>query len=81
MSKIIDHVGDKYLCPVTQKTETVLIQHTTTRQEVLPAKKGTSYPVTKNLKYCSGLDICGVMQNHADNLSFTWELCPLKSKL
>ena len=78
MSQIIDHVGDKYLCPVTQKTETVIIQLSTMRPEALEIKEGSAFPVTKNLKYCSGLDICGVMQNQDDHLTFTWDQCPLK---
>jgi hypothetical protein len=48
------------------------------RPEALEIKEGSAYPVTKNLKYCSGLDICGVMQNQDDHLTFTWDQCPLK---
>ena len=81
MSQIIDHVGNRYLCPVTQKTETVLIQHTTMRQEQTGANKGAFYPSKKNLKYCSGLDTCGVMKDLDDKLSCRWERCPLKASL
>ncbi len=81
MSKIIDRVGDKYLCPVTQKTENVIIQNTTTRHEASAVQKETAFPVTKNLKYCSGLDACGVMKSQDDNFSFTWDRCPLKATL
>ncbi len=81
MSQIIDHVGDRYLCPVTQKTETVLIQQTTMRPETLAFKEEAAVPVSKDLKYCSGLDTCGVMQNQDDHLTFTWDHCPLKTAL
>lgn len=81
MSTVIDNVGDKYLCPVTQKTEIVIIQRTTTRQQQPTGQKVASFPAKQTLKYCSGLDTCGVMKNHDDNFSFTWDLCPLKGSL
>lgn len=81
MIQIIDHVGERYLCPVTQKTETVLLQQITTKPKVLEIRKENSFPITKNFEYCSGLDVCGVMKNHSDGLTFSWELCPLKAIL
>lgn len=81
MIQIIDHVGERYLCPVTQKTETVLIQQITTKPKVLELRKENIYPITKNFEYCSGLDVCGVMKIHNDGLTFSWELCPLKAVL
>lgn len=80
MSKIVDHVHDKYLCPVTQSTEIVIIQHTMPRPEKLAVERGTP-SVTKKLEYCSGLDTCGVMKTHNEALSFVWDRCPLKATL
>ncbi|MBB5348445.1 hypothetical protein JWG42_08655 [Desulfoprunum benzoelyticum] len=81
MIQIIDHVGERYLCPVTQKTETVLIQQITTKPKVVEIRKEHIYPIAKNFEYCSGLDVCGVMTIHGDGLTFSWELCPLKASL
>ena len=81
MSTVINNVSNKYFCPVTQKTEMVIIQHTTKRQQQAKDQKEVSFPAKKTLKYCSGLDTCGVMKNNDDNFSFTWDLCPLKGSL
>jgi hypothetical protein len=81
MIQIVDHVGEKYLCPITQKTETILIQQTTTKPKLPEIRKGNSFAVTKDLEYCSGLDICGVMKDHEEGLAFQWELCPYRSIL
>jgi len=81
MIQIVDHVGEKYLCPVTQKTETILIMKTTTKPKMPEIEKGAAWIVTKDLEYCSGLDSCGVMHSHENGLAFQWEICPFKAIL
>lgn len=81
MIRIVDHVRERYLCPVTKKTETVLIQKTTTRPKMPEKEHGGAFLVTKDLQYCSGLDSCGVMRSHGSGLAFQWEICPFKAIL
>jgi hypothetical protein len=73
----IDHIKNEYFCPVTAKSEMVLIRHTKAK---LASRTGGGwdYPaISINLGECTGLDSCGVRTDHGRDSSLDLERCPL----
>ena len=73
----IEHVEDEFFCPMTAKTEQVLIRITTKTRTNRAVAGGSSCIVFKNLEECTGLFSCRIQTDHGRSSSFDWEHCPL----
>lgn len=73
---------DTYACPVTNKTEHVVITEETTTILLTGLAGGSESCVLKILDNCSGIEGCGVRTRHSE-LSYNndWSRCPLNTIL
>lgn len=78
MATSVRMTRDQYVCPKTNREETLTIKRTTKVSK--PSRTVEKRPVESftrmNIEDCTGLDSCGVKTSHGMGATFDWEHCP-----